>query len=71
MVKVLNKINEFYGRYLYISIPVITLLVAAIEVSYEINHGDTLHILANIFMGFVSLAFWGFYLMSDKERILQ
>ena len=68
-MRMLNKINDFYSKYLYIIIPLITLMIAISEVLYEINYGDMMHILANIFMGFVSLSFWGFYLMSDKRRI--
>lgn len=64
----LNGFNIFYRKYLYIIIPLITLMIAIIEVSYEINNGDMMHILANICMGFISLSFWGFYLMSDKQR---
>ena len=68
-MKILNKINDVYGKYLYAIIPFITLILASIEVVYEINYGDIVHILANIFMGFVSLSFCGFYLMSEKRRI--
>lgn len=68
-MNILNKINELYGKYLYTIIPSVTLILARIEVVYEINHGDIIHILANIFMGFVSLAFCGFYLMTEKKRI--
>lgn len=68
-MNILNKINELYGKYLYTIIPSVTLILAGIEVVYEINHGDIIHILANIFMGFVSLAFCGFYLMTEKKRI--
>lgn len=68
-MKILNKINELYGKYLYVIIPFITLILAVIEVVYEINYGDIMHILANIIMGVVSLAFFGFYLMSGKQRI--
>lgn len=35
---------------------------------YEIDHGDIMHIFANIIMGFISLAFCGFYLMSGKQK---
>ena len=68
-MRILNKINEFYGKYLYVIVPLITLVIAVYEVFYEINYGDIMHILANVFMGFVSLSFCGFYLMSDKRRI--
>lgn len=68
-MRILNKINDFYSKYLYIIIPLITLLIAIMEVFYEINYGDMMHILANIFMGFVSLEFCGFYLMSDKRKV--
>ena len=43
------------------------MLIAGIEVMYEISHGDLMHIVANIAMGFVSLSFCGFYLMSGKQ----
>jgi hypothetical protein len=69
MMKLLKRINEIYGKYLYVIIPPVTLIIACIEVVYEINHGDMMHILANVFMGFISLAFCGFYLMSGKQRI--
>ena len=68
-MRILNKINDFYSKYLYMIIPLITLMIAIFEVFHEMNYGDILHILANIFMGFVSLSFWGFYLMSGKRRI--
>jgi hypothetical protein len=68
-MNVLKRINEFYGKYLYAIIPAITLILAIFEVVYEISHGDFMHILAYIFMGFVSLSFCGFYLMSGKQRI--
>lgn len=68
-MKILNKMNDIYSKYLYAIIPVITLVLAIVEVVYEINHGDIMHILANVFMGFVSLSFYGFYLMSGKQRI--
>lgn len=68
-MNIMRKINELYGKYLYVIIPCITLALAVIEVVYEISHGDIIHILANSFMGFVSLAFCGFYLMSGKQRI--
>lgn len=68
-MKILNKINKFYSKYLYIIIPLITLIIAIIEVFYEFNYGDMMHIIANISMGYVSLLFCRFYLMSDKRRI--
>ena len=68
-MKILKRINEIYGKYLYVVIPLATLTIACIEVVYEINHGDMMHILANVFMGFISLAFCGFYLMSGKQRV--
>ena len=49
-MNILNRINKLYGKYLYVAIPLATLTIACIEVVYEINHGDTLHILENIFM---------------------
>lgn len=67
-MKIMNKINELYGKYLYAIIPFITLIIAGIEVVYEISHGDIMHIVANLSMGFVSLAFCGFYLMSGKQK---
>lgn len=66
---ILKKINDIYGKYLYAVIPLITLILAGIETVYAISHGDIMHIAANISMGFVSLAFCGFYLMSQKQRI--
>lgn len=68
-MNILKKINELYGKYLYAIIPFITLLIAGIEVVYEISHGDLMHVVANIAMGFVSLSFCGFYLMSGKKKI--
>ena len=68
-MNILKKINELYGKYLYAIIPVITLILAITEAVYEINHGDMMHIIAYISMGFVSLSFCGFYLMSGKQRI--
>ncbi|HPX26996.1 MAG TPA: hypothetical protein PLG87_09350 [Treponemataceae bacterium] len=68
-MNILNKINGLYSKYLYAVIPLTTLILAGFEVFYEINNGDIMHILANIFMGFVSLAFCGFYLMSGKQKI--
>ena len=68
-MKILKKINELYGKYLYAIIPSITIIISCIEIVYEINHGDMMRIAANLFMGFVSLAFCGFYLMSRKQRI--
>ena len=68
-MSILKKINEFYGKYLYAIIPIITLIIAVIEVAYEISYGDIMHIAANIAMGFVSISFCGFYLMSGKQKI--
>ena len=68
-MRMLDKINAFYSKFLYIAIPVITLSISVIEVFYEIKNGDMMHILAYIFMGFVSLSFFGFYLMSDKQKV--
>lgn len=68
-MKILHRVNVFYGKYLHAVIPSITVILAVFEVVYEINYGDIMHILANIFMGFVSLSFYGFYLMSEKQRI--
>ena len=68
-MNILNRINKLYAKYLYVAIPLATLTIACIEVVYEINHGDMMHILANVFMGFISLAFCGFYLMSGKQRV--
>lgn len=68
-MRMLKTINEFYGKYLYIVVPSITIVIAIFEVFYEISYGDTIHLLANVFMGFVSLAFCGFYLMSNKQKI--
>lgn len=68
-MRILNEINNFYSKYLYRIIPLVTLIIAIFEAFYEINYGDIMHILANIFMGFISLSFWGFYLMSNKRRI--
>lgn len=68
-MRILNKINDFYGKYLYVIVPLITLVIAVYEVFYEINYGDMMHISANVLMGFVSLSFCGFYLMSCKRRI--
>ncbi|MBP3798614.1 MAG: hypothetical protein J6I46_12690 [Ruminococcus sp.] len=68
-MKILNKINELYGKYLCTIIPSVTLILAGIEVMYELGNGDIPHIIANVSMGFVSLAFCGFYLMSEKKRI--
>lgn len=67
-MKILDRINRFYSRYLFAIIPIITLVLAAVEVIYEIRYGDMMHIAANITMGFISLSFCGFYLMSGKQR---
>ena len=68
-MNILNRINVLYGKYLYVIIPSLTVILAVLELVYEINNGDIMLILANIFMGFVSLAFFRFYLMSGKQRI--
>ena len=65
----LKKLNEIYGKYLFAVIPAVTLILAICEVLYEISHGDVMHIVAYILMGFVSISFCGFYLMSGKQKI--
>ena len=65
----LKKLNEIYGKYLFAVIPAVTLILAIYEVLYEISHGDVMHIVAYILMGFVSISFCGFYLMSGKQKI--
>ena len=47
----------------------ITLMIAIMEVLYELQNGDLMHMIANITMGFVSVSFCGFYLMSEKEKV--
>ena len=36
-MKILDRINRFYSRYLFAIIPIITLVLAAVEVVYEIR----------------------------------
>lgn len=67
-MNILDKLNKIYGKYLYVIIPSMTIIIAAFEVAYEISNGDLMHILAYVIMGFVSLAFCGFYLMSGKQK---
>ena len=50
-------------------VPMITLMIAIMEVLYELENGALMHIIANITMGFVSVSFCGFYLMSEKEKV--
>ncbi len=68
-MQILNKINSFYGKYLYMLVPFITLIIALMEVLFELKNGDMMHILANVIMGGISLSFLGFYLMANKRRI--
>lgn len=66
-MKILKKANDFYGKYLCRLIPVTSLLVVILEVFHK---NDFLHMTAYLVMGFVSLAFFGFYMMSEKKNIV-
>ena len=65
----LKKLNEIYGKYLFAVIPAVTLILAICEVLYEISHGDVMHIVAYILMGFVSISFCGFYLRIHRTSL--
>ena len=65
---ILKKLNELYGKYLYAIVPSLTLIIAVIEIINVIRRGEIMRISAFAMMGFVSLAFCGFYLMSQKKR---
>lgn len=67
-MKILEKLNLVYGKYLYVLVPIITLLIAVIEIFNESSGG--LHTVACIMMGFISTSFWGFYMMSEKSNIV-
>lgn len=67
-MKILEKLNLIYGKFLYILTPITTLVIAALEIFGGNNDG--LHVLAYIVMGFVSISFMGFYMMSKKRNIV-
>lgn len=67
-MKILEKANRFYGKHLYLIVPSISILIALMEIIIMKN--DFLHIVAYIVMGFVSLSFLGFYVMSGKRNIV-
>ena len=61
-MKILEKLNLIYGKFLYLIVPGLTVGIAILAI---LDNRDTsiLNSVANIVMGFISISFLGFYMM--------
>lgn len=68
-MKILEKLNLIYGKFLYLIVPGLTVGIAILAI---LDNRDTsiLNSVANIVMGFISISFLGFYMMSQKQNIV-
>lgn len=67
-MKILEKLNLLYRKFLYVLVPILTVLIAVSELFDASSSG--LHITVCIIMGFISISFFGFYMMLEKSNVV-